>query len=202
MMPPPTLLVFLKYPLPGSVKTRLAASIGHECAARQYRQWITLILTQLQSLRGSVRIVGCFDGAPQAAFSPWHGLVDDWWEQSAGDLGIRLEVAFETWQTGDASVAAIGTDCLDLDAALVHAAFQMLGETDAVFGPATDGGYYLVGMARYLPGFFEGVPWSAPETLAVHQEKCRQSRWSVGLLPERRDIDTWEDFAEYEQQGG
>lgn len=196
----PTLLVFLKYPLAGAVKTRLATAIGHERAADLYRQWIGLILARLQPLRGSVRIVGCFDGAPQEAFGPWDALVDEWWQQPEGDLGNRLRAGFEKWLAGDRPIAAIGTDCLDLDAPLVERAFEFLRESDVVFGPAADGGYYLVGASRNLPGFFDDIPWSTSQTLATHLSLCSLRRWSVRLLPPRRDIDTWADWLEHNRE--
>jgi hypothetical protein len=193
------LLVFLKYPAAGKVKTRLAASIGPERAAEFYREWVGLVLDRLQPLRGSVRIIGCYDGAPQAAFAPWNPLVDEWWPQPAGDLGARLQSAFETWQAGDGRIAAIGTDCLDVDSALMQSAFAALEGADVVFGPTVDGGYYLVGAARRFPGIFDGIPWSTSDTLTAHIALCRQHGWSVDFLPTLRDIDTWEDWLEYDQ---
>lgn len=193
----PVLLVFLKYPVAGSVKTRLASSIGEREAAEHYGRWITSVLEKLQSLRRSIRIVGCFDGAAQSAFLPWDELVDDWWPQPEGDLGRRLELAFAAAGNSEGRVAAIGTDCLDLDADLVRAAFEMLAERDVVFGPATDGGYYLVGTSRPIPGFFAEIPWSTANTLAAHLERCRQHGYRVGLLPKRSDIDTWEDLLQH-----
>lgn len=190
----PNLLVFLKYPTVGKVKTRLAASIGPERAAALYRRWIGLVFARLQPLRDRVRIVACYDGASRHAFAPWEPLADEWWPQSAGDLGRRLHDAFEIAHSRGGPVAAIGTDCLDLDAPAIQEALDLLAEKYVVFGPATDGGYYLVGTARPLPGFFQGIPWSSPETLAAHLSLCHDCGWSVGLLPTRRDIDTWEDW--------
>jgi glycosyltransferase A (GT-A) superfamily protein (DUF2064 family) len=126
--------------------------------------------------------------------------VDEWWPQPAGGLGDQLQSGFEMWQARSGPIAAIGTDCLDLDSSLVQTAFEMLREADVVFGPAVDGGYYLVGTARYLPRFFECIPWSTSDTLAVHLSLCRQHEWSVRLLPTRRDIDTWEDWLAFDQR--
>jgi rSAM/selenodomain-associated transferase 1 len=190
----PTILVFLKYPAAGKVKTRLAASIGPVQAAALYREWIGLVFSLLQQVRDRVHIVACYDGAPYHAFAPWHSLADEWWAQSAGDLGGRLQDAFQRAHECGGPVAAIGTDCLELDAPALQEALNLLAQRDAVFGPATDGGYYLVGVARPLPGFFRGIPWSSPDTLAAHLALCHDRGWSLGLLPVRRDIDTWEDW--------
>ena len=193
----PILLVFLKYPAPGTVKTRLAATIGPVRAADIYRSWIGRVLEQLQPIRDHARLIGCFDGAPGEAFAPWSALADDWWPQSTGELGDRLRAGFAQAHALGAPVAAVGTDCLELESSLVRTAYDMLRHKDAVFGPAEDGGYYLVGTARELPGFFDGLPWSSPDTLAAHLDRCEACGWTVGLLPALRDIDTWDDWQRY-----
>jgi rSAM/selenodomain-associated transferase 1 len=195
-----TLLVFLKYPAPGKVKTRLAESLGPARAAELYREWIGAVLSQVQPVRDSARLVACFDGAAEPEFAPWHGLADAWWPQAAGDLGDRLTAAFETWQLAPHSAVAIGTDCLDLEAAHVESAFARLESHDVVFGPATDGGYYLVGLARRLPDFFRDVPWSSVTTLAVHQAICTRNGWSCDVLSPLCDIDTGEDWSAYQRR--
>jgi len=193
----PTLLVFLKYPTPGKVKTRLAAHIGDQRAADLYREWIGLVLAQVQPLRASVRVVGFFDGGTQKDFAAWDSLVEQWLPQPESNLGYRLRAGFEFAHSGGGPVAAIGTDCLEVDAALLQTAFDILKDKDAVFGPALDGGYYLVGTARPLVGFFDGIPWSSHTTLDAHLSSCRKHNWSFGLLPARSDIDTWEDWLAY-----
>ena len=193
----PTLLVFLKYPTPGKVKTRLAAHVGDQRAAELYREWIGLVLAQVQPLRADVRVMGFFDGGTPDDFAAWDSRVDCWLPQPEGDLGNRLRAGFEMAQNAGGPVVAIGTDCLEIDAALIQGAFDILTEKDAVFGPALDGGYYLLGTARHLAGFFDGIPWSSQSTLDAHLSVCREHSWSVGLLPARRDIDTWEDWLAY-----
>jgi glycosyltransferase A (GT-A) superfamily protein (DUF2064 family) len=97
-------------------------------------------------------------------------------------------------------VLAIGTDCLEIEPEILRHACMILRERDAVFGPTSDGGYYLVGTARYLPGFFGGIRWSGPHTLADHVERCRENRWSFELLPTLDDIDTWDDWLAYRER--
>jgi hypothetical protein len=199
-LPMRTLLVFLKYPAAGLVKTRLGDALGVERAAALYRQWIDIVLAKVQPLRGSSRVVGCYDGADYDAFAPWHALADAWWPQPAAGLGERLDAAFRAWQADGNPAAAIGTDCLEFDVALVEQAFDLLRAHDAVFGPAHDGGYYLVGLARSLPGFFEGIPWSTAHTLAAHEALCRKKGWSFALLRPLADIDTLEDWHAYQRR--
>jgi rSAM/selenodomain-associated transferase 1 len=192
-----TVLVFLKYPEPGKVKTRLAAAVGPERAAALYRDWIGAVLGKLQPLRGRAALVGFHDGGPADRFAEWAARVDDWLPQPAGDLGERLAAGFAAAHARGGPVLAVGTDCLDLDAGVLASAIDVLSTRDAVFGPAADGGYYLVGTARHLPGFFDGVRWSSRHTLADHLTRCRERGWSAGLLPQLADIDTWDDWQDY-----
>jgi uncharacterized protein len=196
----PTLLVFLKYPTPGQVKTRLAEAIGTEEAARLYRQWILLVLIKLQPLRGDVRLIGYFDGAALEKFAEWRSLADDWWPQPTNDLGSRLEAGFQgAFAAAAQCCIAVGTDCLELEVSDVTAAVQALRQHHAVFGPAQDGGYYLVGSRSFLPGFFHGIRWSSRQTLQDHLRRCAESGWAVDLLPCRRDIDSYEDLLAYRE---
>jgi rSAM/selenodomain-associated transferase 1 len=192
-----TVVVFLKYPEPGRVKTRIASTVGPKRAAALYREWIGAVLNALQPLRPEIAVVGAIDGAGPGQFAEWDALVDRWWSQPAGDLGTRLDAAFRDAHEAGAPVVAVGTDCLELDAQLVREAFAILKTHDAVFGPATDGGYYLVGSSRYLDGFFDAVRWSSAHTLADHTKQCEHRGFSFDLLPPRDDIDTWDDWLAY-----
>ena len=189
-----SVLVFLKYPEPGRVKTRMAVSCGADRAAALYREWIGVVLAKLQPLRGRATLIGFFDGATADRFSAWGPLVDEWLPQPEGDLGTRLEGGFAAAHRRGGPALAIGTDCLEIHAGLVDEAFAMLAVRDAVFGPAADGGYYLVGTACHRAGFFEGIRLSTPHALADHRARCAARGWSVGLLRELRDIDTWDDW--------
>jgi rSAM/selenodomain-associated transferase 1 len=192
-----SVLVFMKYPEPGRVKTRMAASCGAGLAAALYREWIGAVLGRLQPIRGPSRVIGFIDGAPAERFAAWAPLVDEWLPQPPGDLGDRLAAGFEAAHGRGGPAVALGTDCLEVDAGLIDEALARLEDRDAVFGPAADGGYYLVGTARHLPGFFEGIRWSTPRALADHLARCRDRGWSVAMLGELRDIDTWDDWREY-----
>jgi len=196
----PILLVFLKYPTPGQVKTRLAAVIGAEDAALLYRQWISLVLNKLQPLRSEVRLIGYYDGAALDEFGEWRSLASEWWQQPTADLGSRLEVGFHrAFAEGAHGCVAVGTDCLELEAHDVVEAIQALGSHDSVFGPAHDGGYYLVAARSRLDDFFRGIRWSSHQTLVDHLQRCRENGWSVHCLPKRRDIDSYEDLCAYRE---
>jgi rSAM/selenodomain-associated transferase 1 len=159
-----------------------------------YRDWIGSVLGKMQTLRTCYGVVGYFEGASVEHFQRWDGMVDGWWPQPAGDMGEKLEEGFARAFLDDEPVLAIGTDCLELDASLVEQAAALLETRDVVFGPALDGGYYLVGASRQLPNLFAGVTWSSPETLRSHLVVCERHGWSVATLPTLRDIDTWDDW--------
>jgi hypothetical protein len=198
-----TVLVFLKYPEPAKVKTRLAAAVGLDQAAALYHDWIGVVFHALQPIRGRATLVGYHDGGPADRFAEWSGLADEWRPQPTGELGSRLAAGFADAHARGGPVIAVGTDCPEIDAHLVEQAFTLLRDRDAVFGPAADGGYYLVGTARNMLGFFDGVRWSSPHTLSDHLTRCRECGWSTGLLPELADIDTGDDWRAYlERRGG
>ncbi|HJZ90081.1 MAG TPA: TIGR04282 family arsenosugar biosynthesis glycosyltransferase [Gemmataceae bacterium] len=196
----PVLLVFVKYPEPGKVKTRLASELGAETAASLYRDWVGMVLRAVQPVRPEVRVVGYFDGAPAGRFAEWDQYVDLWLEQPGGALGFRLAAAFDWAYDRGHPLLAIGTDCLDLNAGHVISAVNFLRDHEAVFGPATDGGYYLVGTRRHIPGFFEGVRWSSPHTLADQLARAHDLGCEYVLLPTLADIDTAADWRAYRER--
>jgi rSAM/selenodomain-associated transferase 1 len=188
-------LVFLKFPRPGHVKTRLARGIGNEAAAELYRSWIGKVLLELQQLRSNRTLIGYFDGGSLGDFSEWQAFADEWWQQPVGELSERLDHGFSrAFASGASDCLAVGTDCLDLKSSHVESAFALLKGADAVFGPAVDGGYYLVGTCRYLPRFFDNVRLSTSNALGDHLRQCDEKGWATKLLPTLRDIDTLVDW--------
>lgn len=192
-----SILIFLKYPEPGRVKTRLASTLGPARAATLYRHWIGTVFGLLQPLRSSARLLGYFDGAPYEAFRDWHALADDWCPQPSGGLGDRLAAGFGRGFHLGGPVLAVGTDCLEMEPELLLQAFEELSSHDVVFGPTPDGGYYLVGLSAARPALFRSIRWSSPSTLSDHLRCCRERSWSVSLLPVRHDIETEDDWRAY-----
>ena len=202
MTPQPILIVFLKYPRSGKVKTRLAASIGGNAAAQLYRQWIGIVLRNVQPVRANIRVVGYYDGAAADEFAEWAAFVDEWLPQPAGDLGARLAHAFDWGHKHGGPVLAIGTDCLELDATHIREALARLQNVDIVFGPATDGGYYLVGMHEHLPQVFDQIRWSSPNTLDDSIARCNELAVRTAHLLLLADIDTLADWHAYQRRRG
>lgn len=186
--PAPTVLVFLKAPRSGYVKTRLATTLGSAAANDVYRELTERQMAEIPALwRLEVHY------APRGArpeMITWLGKRPRYRLQRGEGLGPRLTSAFgAAFAAGANRVLAIGADCPDLDTASLHHASQALDTTDVVLGPAKDGGYYLIGLRRHLPGLFAEIPWSSAAVLRTTLRRARALGVSVHLLEEKEDID-------------
>jgi rSAM/selenodomain-associated transferase 1 len=191
------LLVFLKHPTPGQVKTRLAASIGAQGATDIYRHCAELILGRLTPYRQQTTL--CVD-PPTAmdAVRTWVG--PDWVlaPQQGGDLGERLMCATtEAFQRGARHVVVVGTDAPWMTSEDIDAAFHALDEADVVLGPTEDGGYYLIGLGRPLSTLFDGMAWSTPSVYEQTIAKAAQLGLRVRSLRIGYDLDRLEDLERF-----
>lgn len=186
--------LFAKEPRPGQVKTRLADQIGVELATEFYTASL-LDLTDRFSKTADRRILGYSPDTADArqSFEAISAGRYTLWPQPATSLGDRIEAFFEMAMRGCTScwthAVLIGTDSPNLPSELVAAAFRMLEDRDVVLGPATDGGYYLIGCRVTSPGWLRDVPWSASTTLAETVAAVQRQGWSLGLLSPWYDID-------------
>jgi rSAM/selenodomain-associated transferase 1 len=186
-------LVFVRPPRSGEVKTRLAATVGDQAALAVYR-W--LAERTLQALTRSPRAwaVRAVVAGEVNALGGWRALVDEVRAQSEGDLGVRMKEAMgAALREGYERVVIVGTDCPALDAATVRAAMEALREVPAVIGPALDGGYYLIGGREALL-VFDGVRWSTEVVAAETRARLAQARLPWRELPAAADIDRAEDL--------
>lgn len=207
------LVVFLKYPEPGRVKTRLASGIGGDAAAAVYRDLVAITLEAVgkwvqggrKSREGAVprRVWLYFDPAESAAavrswLAPVVGRWEDpprWVAQPDGDLGKRLQWAMnQGFEQGFSAVCAIGTDCPEVTAKGLAAAFAGLEKQAGVVGPTRDGGYYLIGVKTIYPALFDNIPWSSSQTLEATRHAARTAGISLHELPTLMDIDTEADW--------
>ena len=199
------LLIFLKYPTPGQVKTRLAVSLGDETAAEIYRACIELTLERLSSLSSETTVcvdpASACDRARAWLGSPWHVH-----PQVGATLGERLTYAVtEAFEDGVQRVACIGTDSPWLTAQHIDGAFAALDRSDVAIGPTEDGGYYLIGLSRQIPELFDGIAWSAPSVFRATLAKARALHLRIQTLPLGYDVDRFEDgkrFVEEERATG
>lgn len=193
---PSRLLVFLKAPRPGFVKTRLAATLGTDLALAAYRALAERTLRQVAGIDRVTLCVTPDDAEPEIA--PWVRPAWSVLPQGAGDLGQRLARAFVAAFAGGATrVAAIGTDCPELTAADVDAAWQALSKVDVVLGPACDGGYWLIALRQPQPAIFQGIDWGTERVLSQTLDTARQAGLSVDLLRELSDVDDEADWHAY-----
>jgi rSAM/selenodomain-associated transferase 1 len=195
-------VVFLKLPAPGRVKTRLAAGVGDREAAMIYSELVRRTLValpddgscvwlfaepadRLSEIEAWIRSLGMF---------PWQSRAT-MIGQPDGDLGDRLGTAFDrAFDESFDQVVAVGTDCPQLTRAHFAQAWEKLAGTDVVIGPAMDGGYYLIGLRCRAAGLFRGIPWSSPETLEATRRAAAASGLTVSLLDTLRDVDSIDDW--------
>ncbi len=218
------LLVFLKEPIPGKVKTRLAQDVGDEDASRYYKALVEVLLRQLQGLQ-DCRIRFCYapDDAEDAIrfwllpemratsssteglyLAPHSHTVEkpiqevDFRPQGSGHLGDRLDRALTSAFEEDYNeVAVIGTDCPDCGARWINAAFSRLNSDkghDLVIGPSTDGGYYLMILKSPAPTLFQNIPWSENDVFEKTAEAAKSAGLNLESLPELSDVDHLSDW--------
>ena len=190
------LMVFIKAPRPGFVKTRLAESLGAVEACVAYRRLVEQLLGRLRGLAG-VELRFAPDDA-EAEVRPW--LNEGWSSsrQGEGDLGRRLTRAFdEAFSGSNGPVVVIGSDCPEVTAADIHSAWDALGTHDVVVGPATDGGYWLVGLRAPQADLFNGISWSTAQVCAETIHRAARAGLSVFQLRTLSDVDTLEDWQKY-----
>lgn len=134
------------------------------------------------------------DGGSTHEGRAWLGDYD-FREQGAGDLGERLERAVrDAFTEGANKVLVIGTDCPELDSSVLSEAMDLLTDHPLVFGPAYDGGYYLVGLSEQCPAIFQNIAWGGPEVLAESLAVAKAAGLSVGLLGYLADVDVPDDL--------
>jgi uncharacterized protein len=186
------LVLFVRAPQLGGGKRRLARAIGDVATVRFERLMIALLLRRLaQDKRWRLRIAVTPDKARRHA-GHWHRGIEAV-GQGGGDLGIRMRRALAARQPGP--VVLVGGDIPALEARHVVAAFRRLGGHDLVFGPAEDGGFWLVGARRrpQLPRLFERVRWSGPDALADTLDVLPR-RVTVGFVDRLEDVDDGEAY--------
>ncbi len=184
------LIIFVKNPIPGTVKTRIARTVGDEKAVQVYQELLAYTQQITQGLPYH-RVV--YYGDFINSDDDWNGY--DKRLQTQGDLGQRMLSAFEEqFQAGANKVIIIGSDCLEITSDHIQLAFEALDQADVVMGPATDGGYYLLGMKKLHSFLFENMPWSQPELRQLTELAILQNGLTVELLEALTDIDEWADY--------
>jgi rSAM/selenodomain-associated transferase 1 len=191
------IIIFIKNPVEGKVKTRLAVTVGDAQALKIYLQLISHTLQEVGNTEADKYIFFSDTVADEIGSNmlPYYKMV-----QHGKDLGERMLNAFATvFAKGYKKIIIIGTDCPGIDSALLNTAFKKLNETHIVFGPATDGGYYLAGMTKLVTDLFFNIPWSTANVLNESQSICRRQNKTFSLLKMLSDVDVKADLIHFNQ---
>jgi len=193
------LIVFVKNPLPGKVKTRLAQKIGVKNALSIYQKLLNHTLKTILPLTQDVII-----------YYADEVIIDDMWaghpflkeKQTGIDLGDKMNNAFkDCFSKGYKKICIIGSDNLEIITEIIEQAFHELNDTDIVIGPSTDGGYYLVGMKAQYSEIFKNKSWSTSRVLEETINDLDNQTISYSLLKTLSDIDTYKDLKKAIERG-
>ena len=184
------LIVFVKNPVVGKVKTRLAKEIGENKAHKVYKELLSI--TEKATLAGKNYDLHIYfsDFIEKTLWSEKKKYI-----QNGNDLGERMLHAFQDgFKLGYAKIILIGSDLPDISAEIIQNGFDALDKNDFVFGPAIDGGYYLIGMKVLHHELFKNKPWSTSNLLGITLKQLEENRKSVFCLAKLNDIDEHEDL--------
>ena len=203
----PVFVVFARAPVPGQVKTRLAAELGESSALAIYRalgqRTVNAVRRAVSMIQGARAVVYCTPPDSGDAMRAWLGSDLEILPQDGGDLGARMLAAIQQQLArGATSVVVVGTDCPELDAKLLVRACESLEDADVVLGPAVDGGYYLMATREGHAALFHDIPWSTADTLGATLRAAERARLRAVLLDTRADIDTAADWRAWLHRDG
>ncbi|MDO6437998.1 TIGR04282 family arsenosugar biosynthesis glycosyltransferase [Cyclobacterium sp. 1_MG-2023] len=187
------IIVFQKFPSPGKVKTRLAATIGNEKAVFIYTYLLNYTHKLLSSIKADVLIFheGPIDTKQYAKDNY------SFYPQTGKDLGEKMSQAFDqAFTEGYEHVIIIGTDCIELRLRHIEEAFACLANNDLILGPAEDGGYYLIGLNKNDGQLFENIAWSSDSVFANTIAIATEKQLKVHLLECLNDIDEYSDLSD------
>lgn len=184
--------IFLKDPVPGYVKTRLAVKIGHHNAAQLYKRMAESTIKKAASTQADVILFWGVMGA-MAQEDSLSGFLH--LEQRGEGLGERMLDALNCCKKlGYQQTVLIGTDIWSLSSDILCDALISLVQKDAVLGPAADGGYYLIGMKNPSEHIFRNIDWSTQTVLSSTIKRFKDLKLNIKCGPVLNDIDTWDDL--------
>jgi len=186
------LIIFVKNPIEGEVKTRLASSLGDEKALEVYQQLLKITAGVAEDVNAEKLV----------SYSKYVEESDDFDEtifdksvQKKGNLGEKMKHAFrDGFDEGFNRIVLIGSDCPEITQSLIDEAFIELSEADSVIGPSDDGGYYLIGLSRFMPEIFDDVEWSTSSVFSSTITTLDDLEATYHVLKKLNDIDTENDL--------
>lgn len=185
------LIIIAKYPEKGQVKTRLNGHLPAEDILKLYISLLNQTVSKLKNIPGADTFIAFAPATAEDYFLRFGtGLIP----LNEGDLGARMFRSFNhVFSSGYEKAVLVGADIPDLSVSIIQKAFDLLSGKDIVYGPAKDGGYYLVGMKKLTREIFEKVPWSSDQTLKNSIEQAKKYGHAVAFTETLSDIDTIED---------
>ena len=198
------LIIFTRYPEPGSTKTRLIPALGPEGAA-DLQQKMTEHAVHTASTLNNIQIEICYTGATTEAMTDWLGDHLAYEVQHPGDLGDRMQHAlYAAFEQGFDHAVIIGIDCPAITSTILETAFDALATCNVVIGPATDGGYYLVGATRDTKGeslndIFSDMEWGSAAVFPTTRQRLEDQKTSWHRLAWLNDLDRPEDLREWDR---
>jgi len=196
------ILLFVKYPEKGRVKKRLTKELNAGFVSELYKKFVIDLVSKIEKLKVDFKI--CFyptDSKKQ--FMKWLGEKQDYIPQKGDDLGDRMKYCFNTsFNEGFGNCILIGSDIPDLPMDFIKEAFKFLQKNDAVIGPASDGGYYLIGFKKnsFLPEIFKGITWGSESVYQNTMNIFKKTGIKVEVLQQWYDIDTLSDLKSLHQR--
>ncbi|MCL6294058.1 TIGR04282 family arsenosugar biosynthesis glycosyltransferase [Jejuia spongiicola] len=183
------IIVFVKNIKLGKVKTRLAKTIGNQGAFEVYSELVKITENATENIPIDKRIYFS-DAVIKSKWGAHYKAV-----QEGNNLGERMKNAFiKGFEDGYNRIVLIGSDLPEINSSHIKNGLQALKTNNVVFGPAIDGGYYLVGMTKMYDFIFDNKPWSQSNLLDVTSKELKQNNTSFALLNSLNDIDTFEDL--------
>lgn len=199
------LIIFTRYPEPGKTKTRLIPALGAVGAANLQRQMTEQTILQVKELQSVVAVSFevRFAGGSLQLMQDWLGRDLVYQVQGEGDLGERMgRSLLDAFQSGAEQVMMIGTDCPGVNSQLLATAFEQLQTCELVLGPAIDGGYYLIGLRRYIAELFANIDWGTAQVLKQTVDIAQKLHLLHVYLPPLADVDRPEDLSIWHRAQG
>ena len=190
-----SIILFVKYPVEGKVKTRLAKSIGNTKAAKIYTKLAEHAVIEMKRLKNSYNYIFYSDESEKERIKKWIRGNFFYASQKGDDLGKRMSNAFKlVFGHGAEKVLIIGTDIPGLSTEIINDAIKKLDDYDVVIGPSPDGGYYLLGMKKFTPELFENITYSTNTVFDNTIQRIKNKNLSYHTLETIEDIDTEDEL--------
>ena len=189
------LILFVKAPRLGAVKTRLQPELTADQSLQLYQAMVEDLAHQFANLDFCDLKLFFYPVNAVGEMKTWLGDTFEYYSQHGNDLGEKMQNAITTMLNSNyKKVVLTGSDIPTLDSATIDHAFSSLNEENIVIGPSSDGGYYLIGMKKQNPEIFRQISWSSGSVLRQTIEKAKSANLKIVELEEKWDIDTYQDL--------